>query len=70
MNSFYHAVVFECMKEFVSLYNRIVVESPKKAKEMIENVRKQIQKRKKDLEETNELPESIRGEGGFGSTGK
>ena len=23
-----------------------------------------------DLEETNELPESIRGEGGFGSTGK
>ena len=25
---------------------------------------------KLDLEETNELPESIRGEGGFGSTGK
>ena len=25
---------------------------------------------KMDLEETNELPESIRGEGGFGSTGK
>ena len=23
-----------------------------------------------DLEETNELPQSIRGEGGFGSTGK
>jgi dUTPase len=23
-----------------------------------------------ELEETNELPESIRGEGGFGSTGK
>jgi dUTPase len=23
-----------------------------------------------DLEETNELPESIRGAGGFGSTGK
>ena len=25
---------------------------------------------KMDLEETNELPESVRGEGGFGSTGK
>ena len=25
---------------------------------------------KMDLEETNELPESMRGEGGFGSTGK
>ena len=25
---------------------------------------------KMDLEETNELPESIRGTGGFGSTGK
>ena len=25
---------------------------------------------KMDLEETNELPDSIRGEGGFGSTGK
>ena len=25
---------------------------------------------KMELEETNELPESIRGEGGFGSTGK
>jgi dUTPase len=23
-----------------------------------------------ELEETNELPESVRGEGGFGSTGK
>ena len=25
---------------------------------------------KMELEETNELPESFRGEGGFGSTGK
>ena len=25
---------------------------------------------KMELEETNELPDSIRGEGGFGSTGK
>ena len=25
---------------------------------------------KMELEETNELPETIRGEGGFGSTGK
>ena len=25
---------------------------------------------KMDLEETNDLPETIRGEGGFGSTGK
>ena len=25
---------------------------------------------KMELEETNELPKSIRGEGGFGSTGK
>ena len=26
--------------------------------------------KKMDLEETNELPKTIRGEGGFGSTGK
>ena len=25
---------------------------------------------KMDLEETNELPDTVRGEGGFGSTGK
>jgi dUTP pyrophosphatase len=25
---------------------------------------------KMELQETNELPESVRGEGGFGSTGK
>ena len=34
MNSFYHAVVFESMKEFVRFYNRMLVESPEKAKEV------------------------------------
>ena len=34
MNSFYHAVVFESIKEFVKFYNRMLVESPEKAKEM------------------------------------
>lgn len=34
MNSFYHSVVFESMNEFVQFYNRMLVESPEKAKEM------------------------------------
>ena len=34
MNSFYHAVVFESMKEFVKFYNLLLVESPEKAKEL------------------------------------
>jgi len=33
MNSFYHAVVFESMKEFVKFYNLLLVESPEKAKD-------------------------------------
>ena len=34
MNSFYHAVVFESMKEFVKFYNLLLVESPEKAKDL------------------------------------
>jgi len=33
MNSFYHAVVFESMQEFVKFYNQLLVESPEKAKD-------------------------------------
>jgi len=33
MNSFYHSVVFESMKEFVKFYNLLLVESPEKAKD-------------------------------------
>ena len=34
MNSFYHAVVFESMKEFVTFYNLLLVESPERAKDL------------------------------------
>ena len=34
MNSFYHAVVFESMKEFVKFYNLLLVESPDSAKDL------------------------------------
>ncbi len=34
MNSFFHAVVFESMKEFVKVYNQMLVESPEKAKDL------------------------------------
>ena len=34
MNSFYHAVVFESMKEFVTFYNLLLAESPEKAKDL------------------------------------
>ncbi|MBC8282269.1 MAG: hypothetical protein H8E32_00510 [Nitrospinae bacterium] len=34
MNSFFHAVVFESMKEFVKVYNQMLVDSPEKAKEL------------------------------------
>ena len=34
MNSFYHAVVFESMKEFVKFYNLLFVESPERAKDL------------------------------------
>ena len=34
MNSFYHAVVFESMQEFVKFYNQLLVESPEKAKDL------------------------------------
>lgn len=34
MNSFYHAVVFESMKEFVKFYNLLLAESPEKAKDL------------------------------------
>jgi hypothetical protein len=34
MNSFYHAVVFESMKEFVKFYNLLLVESPERAKDL------------------------------------
>ena len=34
MNSFYHAVVFESMNEFVTFYNLLLVESPEKAKDL------------------------------------
>ena len=33
MNAYYHALVFDCMKRFVKVYNRLVQESPEKAKE-------------------------------------
>ena len=33
MNSFYHAVVFESMQEFVKFYNQLLVESPERAKD-------------------------------------
>ena len=32
MNSFFHAVVFETIKEFVKVYNQMLVNSPDKAK--------------------------------------
>lgn len=34
MNSFFHAVVFESMNEFVKVYNHMLVESPDKAKDL------------------------------------
>lgn len=34
MNSFFHAVVFESMSEFVRVYNRMLIESPEKAKDL------------------------------------
>jgi hypothetical protein len=34
MNSFYHAVVFESMQEFVKFYNQLLVKSPEKAKDL------------------------------------
>ena len=34
MNSFYHAVVFESMQEFVKFYNQLLVESPERAKDL------------------------------------
>ena len=34
MNSFYHAVVFESMQEFVKFYNLMLVESPERAKDL------------------------------------
>ena len=34
MNSFFHAVVFESMSEFVKVYNRMLIESPEKAKDL------------------------------------
>ena len=34
MNSFYHAVVFESMQEFVKFYNLLLVESPERAKDL------------------------------------
>jgi len=34
MNSFYHEVVFESMKEFVKFYNLLLVESPERAKDL------------------------------------
>ena len=33
MNSFYHAVVFESMQEFVKFYNQLLVEAPERAKD-------------------------------------
>jgi hypothetical protein len=33
MNAYYHALVFDCMKRFVEVYNRLVQGSPEKAKE-------------------------------------
>ena len=34
MNSFFHAVVFESIKDFVKVYNQMLVSSPDKAKEL------------------------------------
>jgi len=34
MNSFFHAVVFESIKEFVKFYNKMLTDSPDKAKEL------------------------------------
>lgn len=34
MNSFYHAVVFESMKEFVKFYNLLLADSPERAKDL------------------------------------
>ena len=34
MNSFFHAVVFETIKEFVKVYNQMLVKSPDKAKKL------------------------------------
>ena len=34
MNSFFHAVVFESIKEFVKVYNQMLVNSPDEAKEL------------------------------------
>ena len=34
MNSFYYAVVFESMQEFVKFYNLLLVESPERAKDL------------------------------------
>ena len=34
MNSFYHAVVFESMQEFVKFYNQLLVESPERARDL------------------------------------
>ena len=34
MNSFFHAVVFESIKEFVKVYNQMLINSPDKAKEL------------------------------------
>jgi len=34
MNSFFHAVVFESIKEFVKVYNQMLISSPDKAKEL------------------------------------
>ena len=34
MNSFFHAVVFETIKEFVKVYNQMLVNSPDKAKKL------------------------------------
>jgi len=34
MNSFFHAVVFESIKEFVKVYNKMLVDFPDKAKEL------------------------------------
>ncbi len=33
MNSYYHAVVYDCMQRFVKIYNRLLKEYPEKAKE-------------------------------------
>lgn len=33
MNAYFHAVVYECMKEFIHFYNRLLTDAPEKAKE-------------------------------------